>query len=276
MRANPIETNKKIKLSNKQLLLSYNKDKSIKTRNQIIINNLGLVYMAARKRMNSNTSFTFEDLIQEGVIGIINGIDKFDLSRNTSFSTYIYYWINQQMDRAIMNKSSTLRLPAYIYEKINRISTLENDLLNMNEEIDIKELCKELNISENEYNLISFYKRNYYSVTSLNTPLNLDFDESYNELQDYIQSDNPNTDQVIIDKDLKGQLRKILDSLSVREKEILELRFGLNGNEPMTLDTIGKKYNITRERVRQIENKALKKLNRLYQNNGIKDFLLED
>ncbi len=276
MKTISLETNERMYMSNKQLLLSYNKNKDIDIRNKIIINNLGLIYMAARKRIHLTTSFTFDDLVQEGVIGMMKGIDKFDLSKNISFSTYAYYWISQQMDRAIMNGGYIVRLPAYIYEKINKLSAAENDLLNEKEEIDIKQLCKKLNISEIEYHSINNYKKNYGSITSLNTLANPDSDESYNELLDYIPcNNNPPIDKTIIDEDLKTQLRKTLNSLTLKEREILELRFGLNDNKPMTLEAIGKKYNVTRERIRQIENKALKKLSRLNSNNGVKDFLIE-
>ena len=97
------EKRKSKKRSNKELLVSYRLNNDISARNELIVNNIGLVYIAARKRITSHSSFTFDDLVQEGVIGMIKGIEKFDLKRTTSFSTYIYYWITQQIDRALMN-----------------------------------------------------------------------------------------------------------------------------------------------------------------------------
>src|SRR5690606_18359480 len=175
--------------SNEQLLKLYKKNRDINTRNKIILNNIGLVYVAARKRINTTTSFTFEDLVQEGIIGMIKGIEKYDVNRNTNFSTYVYYCIVQQMDRAVINNVYIIRLPAYIYEKINSISTIENDHLATEYEINTKAICQEMNIDEQEYYEINHYKKYYYNLTSLNSIINLDSDDNYIELQDYIPSE---------------------------------------------------------------------------------------
>ena len=116
MKAKQLELKNDKFLSNEQLIALYKKNQDINIRNEIIINNIGLVYVAARKRIKSSTCFTFDDLVQEGIIGMIKGIEKFDTTRNTSFSTYVYYWIIQQIDRATMNNGYMIRLPAYIYE----------------------------------------------------------------------------------------------------------------------------------------------------------------
>ena len=261
--------------SNEELIALYKKSKNMGIRNKVIINNIGLVYAAARKRMKAPTCFTLDDLVQEGVIGMIKGIEKFDLTRDTRFSTYVYYWIIQQMDRALMNNGYMIRLPAYIYEKVSSVSTAENNYIAKYQEIDLKTLCNETSITEQEYNLINYYKQTYYKFTSLNTIINLDSDESYVELQDYIPSSEISMEGIIILESLKEELKKILTTLTPREKEILGLRFGLNGDEPLTLEAIGKKYNLTRERIRQIENKALKTIKRLSLKTGLKDYLLE-
>lgn len=275
MKAKHLELKNEKSFSNEQLVALYKKNKDTKIRNKIIVNNLGLVYVAARKRAKTSTCFTFDDLVQEGVIGMIKGIEKFDITRETSFSTYAYYWIIQQMDRALMNNGYMIRLPAYIYEKINTVSTAESNYAAKNEEIDLENLCNEINITEQEYYLINYYKKNYYNFTSLNAIINLDSDENYIELQDYIPCPDISTEDIIISESLKEEIKEVLDTLTPKEKEVLELRFGLNGNEPSTLEAIGNKYNLTRERIRQIENKALKRINRLNSRTGLKDYLLE-
>jgi RNA polymerase primary sigma factor len=179
------------------------------------------------------------------------------------------------MDRALMNNGYMIRLPAYIYEKINTVSTAESNYAAKNEEIDLENLCNEINITEQEYYLINYYKKNYYNFTSLNAIINLDSDENYIELQDYIPCPDISTEDIIISESLKEEIKEVLDTLTPKEKEVLELRFGLNGNEPSTLEAIGNKYNLTRERIRQIENKALKRINRLNSRTGLKDYLLE-
>lgn len=261
-------------MSNEELIALYQKNKDLDIRNKIVINNIGLVYSAARKKIKNHSCFTMEDLVQEGIIGMIKSIEKFDTTKNASFSTYAYYWITQQMDRALMNNGHLIRLPAYIYEKLCTISRIENNYLTQNEKVDIKVVCDEANITEQEYLLINFYKANYSYLASLNTIINVDSDDNYIELQDYIPSQD-SIEDTIISEDLKEQIINILNTLPPKEKEILKLRFGLNGEEPLTLEAIGNRYNLTRERIRQIENKALKKIRRHNSKNNLRDYLLE-
>jgi len=267
-------TNKKY-ISNEELIAQYQKSGDLNIRNEIIINNIGLVYSAAKKKLKNYSCFTIEDLVQEGIIGMIKSIERFDVKKNTSFSTYAYYWICQQMDRAIMNNGYLIRLPAYIYEKLNIISRFENTFLSQNEEIDVEILCNETNMTEQEYRIINSYRTNYSHYTSLNSIANVDSDDNSLELQDYIPCQDDSIEDIIISHDLKEQIASLLNSLTPKEREILKLRFGLNGQEPLTLEAIGNKYNLTRERIRQIEKKALKKMRKLNLNKGLRDYLLE-
>ncbi|MBW4827677.1 MAG: RNA polymerase sigma factor RpoD/SigA [Clostridiaceae bacterium] len=257
--------------SNRELLISYKVHKNMSARDELILNNMGLVYMIAKKRMNIPSSFVFEDLVQEGTIGMMKGIEKFDINRNTSFSTYIYYWIIQQIDRALINNGHLIRLPAYIWEKINKLNSIENSFDYLDADLDT--LCSEIKITEDEYNEINYYRKKHYSFTSLNTLITIDNDTSYVELQDLIPDNNSSLEETIVFKDLGENLDKILSTLSPREKEILELRFGLKNNEPNTLQEIGNKYNLTRERIRQIESKALKKIRKTNYKTSIKEYL---
>lgn len=275
MKAQQLDLMDSDRLSNEELVALYKKNRDINIRNKIIINNLGLIYAAAKKRIKNPSCYTLEDLVQEGVIGMMKGIERFDTTKDTSFSTYVYYWIVQQMDRALINNGYMIRLPAYIYEKISTLSTMENTYISKNEEMDLKNMCNETNMTEQEYFLLHYYKRNYSNFTSLNAVINTDSDENYVELQDYIPCQDISVEDKIISDSLKEQVIEVLEILSPKEREILELRFGLNGNDPLTLEAIGNRFNLTRERIRQIENKALNKLKRLNLRRGLKDYLLE-
>ena len=275
MKAQQLDLMDSDRLSNEELVALYKKSRDINIRNKIIINNLGLIYAAAKKRIKNPSCYTLEDLVQEGVIGMMKGIERFDTTKDTSFSTYVYYWIVQQMDRALINNGYMIRLPAYIYEKISTLSTMENTYISKNEEMDLKNMCNEANMTEQEYFLLHYYKRNYSNFTSLNAVINTDSDENYVELQDYIPCQDISVEDKIISDSLKEQVIEVLEILSPKEREILELRFGLNGNDPLTLEAIGNRFNLTRERIRQIENKALNKLKRLNLRRGLKDYLLE-
>lgn len=261
-------------MSNEELIALYQKNKDLNLRNKIILNNIGLVYAAAKKKVKKNNSFTIEDLVQEGIIGMIKSIERFDISKNTSFSTYAYYWILQQMDRALMNNGHMIRLPAYLHEKLNTLSQIENSYLSHSERLDIDILCNEANITKQEYFLINSYKTNFSHFISLNSVINVDSEDNYVELQDYIPCDY-SIENVVISHDLKVQITNILDLLTPKEKNILKLRYGLNGEEPLTLEAIGSRYNLTRERIRQIEKKALDKIRRYTLRFGLKDYLLE-
>ncbi len=264
-------SNKNILITNKQLLYAYKKTGDLKIRNEIIINNMGLIYTIAKKRLNTHTSFTFEDLVQEGIIGMIKGIEKFDIQRKTRFSTYVYYWINQQIDRAIMNKGYLIRLPAYVYEKITTLNNIEFLYQDVNNDLNF--IMEKTNISENEYDSLDYYRNNYCSFYSLNTLINIDNENSYVEFQDLIPSEEPSLEEDIIKKELKNQINNTLNILTPKEKDIIELRFGLKGGEAKTLEEIGKKYNVTRERIRQIEAKAFKKIRALKDKEFLKKYL---
>lgn len=273
MNVKQLQVSKKY-MTNEELIALYQKNKDLNLRNRIILNNIGLVYSAAKKKVKGYTSFTMEDLVQEGIIGMIKSIDRFDIAKNASFSTYAYYWISQQMDRALMNNGHIIRLPAYVYEKLNSLSQIENAYLSYNEDIDIDILCNEANITKQEYFLISSYKTNFSYLVSLNSIISIDSDENYAELQDFIPCDY-SIEDVVVSEDLKAQITNLLDMLTPKEKDILKLRYGLNGGEPLTLEAIGNKYNLTRERIRQIESKALNKIRRYTSRYDLKDYLLE-
>ncbi len=271
MRVENLKSNRKTFHTNEKLLSSYRETGDLRIRNQIVVNNMGLVYAAAKKRVNIHTSFTFEDLVQEGTIGMIKGIERFDLGKNTRFSTYVYYWINQQMDRAIMNTGYLIRLPAYIYEKINTLNSVEKIYGDISENLD--QLIDDADISKDEYTSINYYRNNYSYFSSLNIVIDIDNENSHIELQDFIPSKDPLLEDTIVEQDLKNQIDNTLNMLTDREKDIIESRFGIKTGEVQTLEEIGQKYNLTRERIRQIETRALEKILALESKNNLREFL---
>lgn len=271
MSLKPLKSNRNAYHTNEKLLSSYKKTGDLNIRNQIILNNMGLVYTAAKQRKNIHSSFSFNDLVQEGTIGMIKGIERFDINRNIRFSTYAYYWINHQMDRAIMNTGYLIRLPTYLYEKISKLNSLERLYQNINK--NLKELIEDNNISKDEYILLNYYRNNFSYFSSLNIVIEMDNEDSYIELQDLIPSEDPALEDMVIEEDLKVQIDNTLNMLTDREKDIIESRFGIRTGKIETLEEIGKRYNLTRERIRQIEMKALTKLRKLESKTGLKDFL---
>lgn len=261
------------KSSNRELLLSYKKNKDTTTRNKLIESNIGLVYIVAKNKKKGFYSLSFEDLVQEGIIGMMKGVEKFDINRETSFSTYICYWINHEINRAIINTGHLIRLPAHMYEKINKVNQIENLNKKQNSNIDVKSICEKVKITENEYDNIDYYRNSFYNLTSLNTNLNLDNDDSYVELQDFIPTNELSLEEIVINESLKENLEKVLDTLPSREKEILKLRYGLEDNKPATLEEIGAIYGLTREGIRQIEVKTLNKIERSKNGIYLKDYL---
>lgn len=268
-----IEVDKNETCTNMELLKAYKKNKDITIRNKIVENNLGLVYIAAKNKKKGYYSLSFEDLIQEGIIGMIKGIEKFNINRNTSFSTYICYWINHEINRAIINTGHIIRLPAHMYEKVSKVNQIENLIGYQCKDLDKKYICEKIKITKNEYNNIDFYRKNFNNITSLNTNFNLDNEESYGELQDLIPCPEPSIEETVLNDDLKNKLNDVLNNLPDRDREILELRYGLKDNTPTTLEEIGNRYGLTRERIRQIEVKSLAKIRRTKNGSALKDYL---
>lgn len=267
-------------LSNEKLIKLYKLKHDLKARDFLIINNINLIKKEAYKRKNYS-SLDYEDLIQEGTIGLMRGIEGFDLKYNSKFSTYAYYWIIQVMERAIYTSGSQIRLPAHIVEKINKIYKIENSIYSNNNDTD--KICSKLNMSNKEYNSLKYYINYFRTYVSLNKYVG-DDPEGDDELIDFISISNfpienfnvdiTNTivEQEILDEDLKYQLSLLLKSLTPREELIMKLRFGIDCKKNHTLEEIGRKLGLTRERIRQIESRALRKLRHPSRMRRLKDF----
>lgn len=226
-----------------------------KAREELAQRNLRLVVSIAKKYMGRGLPLM--DLIQEGNLGLLTSIDKFDEKKGFKFSTYATWWIRQRIKRSIADTARVVRLPVHVHEKVNYISRLSTELeKELKRTPTSEEIAKEMNLP---VQTINQYLKLQEGAVSLHTLIGDDRDT---ELEEFISSDEDTPEEVLTGQLLPEQVMKFVNEckLSDREREILTLRFGLDGKDPMTLEEVGRYYNLTRERVRQLEAKAMRKL----------------
>lgn len=224
-------------------------------RNRLVAANLRLVVMAA-KHYSQNTSLSFDDLVQEGNMGLIRATKDFDPTLGFRFSTYAMHWIKQSISRAILNNSRTIRLPVHILELQSKYKKAQNILRDtLGREANSEEIANYLQVSVEKINEIETLIKEPISIhTSLN-------DEDDGTLEDLIADNNlENPDDKLDNEFLRDALNSVLETLDERECEIIIARYGLNKKRAKTLEEIGKEFGVTKERIRQIEQKALIKL----------------
>lgn len=225
-------------------------------RERLIKSNLRLVVSFAKKYIGRSKGLTFMDLIQHGTIGLMKAADRFDWKKGYKFSTYATWWIRQAINRALADEARTVRIPVHIVESLYRMNKVKKKLeAILNRQPTPEELATEMNLPVEKVNMLLKYT---YDVASLEAPISDDGNTTISEIIADESSISPGKYTEI--KILRERLKELIKDLPPREKQVISLRYGLDDGVPRTLDEIGKIFGISRERVRQIENKALQAL----------------
>lgn len=259
------------KLSNEQLCVMYQQGNKMAL-DALVKNNTNLVWSRVIKYGNRyRHKLDLEDLFQYGVIGLMKAAERFDLKKEAKFSTYSIWWIDQQILRSIADYGFTVRLPVHYFDQVNNLLGIIGQNPDCSKQ-QIFELAKEKGMSSERFEEILMIMENIISPASLNALVG---DGEDNELGDFLVDEiSPTVEEQVEYRELKENIELVLNTLKPKEKDIIELRFGLKDGIDRTLEQVGAKYKVTRERIRQIEAKAIKKLRHPARAKKLRDFIM--
>ena len=263
---------REIKASNKTLI-RWIQEGDEQARQDLCVKNSGLVgKFAVKCKKKFADKLDLEDLMQEGYMGLIKAAERFDFSKGTEFSTYATFWIKQRVERAIIDTGFVVRIPVHMVEKIRKATILDQHFqmqgVAVRERLEL--IAAEMNTTTDEVRNFFRLREIYLNMVSLDLPVG---EDKETPLADFIpDKENPLEDTVDILL-LREQIDTVLETLTPREREILELRYGLADGQERTLEEVGKIFNVTRERIRQIQEKALRKLRHPARSKKLRDFL---